>query len=254
MMAAKVKFVTYAESQASYWATQAFDADATVASSGADVLGTSRVTLSFTRGTPSGTREDRAATSFWVAKTVGASLYSKIPIAELSSLEAALDAFYASLRPTLTPDWTLVEYAWHQYDESTPRTQDGRGQKAGPAVRLTTKSLPGTSGTSTLPYQVASTVTQRTASRKHWGRSYLPGGAANSLNATTGRWTNGYVDALAGALNTLHDTWQTAGYQLGVWSQLHPAFLTPKTIECDDIPDIIRRRRAKQSNYRKLIS
>src|SRR4051794_31303532 len=107
-MAAKVKMVTYAENTASYWATQAFDADAVVASSGADVLGTSRVTLSFTRNTPAGTREDRAATSFWVAKAAGASLFSKVPISELAAMETALDAFWTAIKGSITPDWTLA--------------------------------------------------------------------------------------------------------------------------------------------------
>lgn len=251
---AKMKVLTYAEDQASYWATQAIDPDATIMASGAELLGCSRVSLKWARTVPSTLREDLAMTSMWVAKTVGGNLWSMIPIGELAAMETKLDTFTTSVANNQESGWTLVEYAWHQVNEHTPRDETGRGQKMGPATRTTVKAVLGQSSTIRLPDQVSETITMRTVSRRHWGRMYLPGFSSSMLQADYGRWTTAFVDALATALNTLHDGWQTDGYQIGVWSQLHPAFLTPKQFECDDIPDIIRRRRPKQAAYRKVIS
>jgi hypothetical protein len=255
-MAAKLKLVTYAEPEAAYWASQVYDADVGLASAGASLLGTSRVSISYTRATPSGLREDRAVFSLWVAKAAGANLFSMIPLSELAAMETALDTFVNAIGVAQSSSWTCVEYAWHQVNQNSPRTDDPgqRGQKMGPAVRVVTKALVPGGFAQPAPYQVSSTITLRTASRKHWGRIYVPGVAVGALQTNYGRWTNTMVDNLANALNALHNTWQDASYQLGVYSMLHPAFLTPKTIEADDIPDIVRRRRAKQMGYRKLLS
>jgi hypothetical protein len=253
-LAAKVKYLTHAADEAAYWATKATDVDASVVNAGASLLGTSRVTLAWTRNAPAGIREDRAVTSIWVAKAAGGGLFSMVPVSELAAMETALDTFALGLTSPLSSDWTLVEYAWHQVNQDSPRDETGRGQKMGPAVRVTVKSNPGAAGTTRLPDQVASTITLRTVVRSSWGRMYVPGGIAANLQTNYGRWTTTRVDTLAGLLNTLHDAWQTLGYQIGVYSMLHPAFLTPKQIEVDDIPDIVRRRRPKQANYRKIFS
>lgn len=250
----KLKNLTFASDQETYWRSKAIDADATVVNSASALLGTSRVTLGFTRVTPAGTREDRAVTSIWVAKAVGGGLFSMIPVSELAALEPALTTFVTTIMVGISSDWINVEYAWHQVNEDSPRDETGRGQKMGPAVRTTVVSNIGSSGVTRLPDQVASTLTLRTVVRSSWGRLYWPGGVSANLQTQYGRWLTTRVDNLANALNTLHDTWQTAGYQIGVYSQLHPAFLTPKAIEVDDVPDIVRRRRVKQANYRKILT
>lgn len=251
---AKSKNLTYAPAYETYWQAQPVDADAIVASSGASVLGCNRVNLHYTRITPTGTREDRAIFGLWVAKITGGGLYSKHSVSELATLETALDTFATAIATFQTTNWTLVEYQWFQVDQNSPRDESGKSQLLGPPAKITSKAVVGIDGTATLPFQVASTITLRTVSRRHWGRSYIPGLSSARLQASYGRWTNTLVDGLANAMNTLHDSWVTAGSQLGTWSLLKPAFMTPKTIEVDDVPDIIRRRRAKQMAYRKLLS
>lgn len=255
-MAAKIKGLTYAEAYADYWTAQPIDADALVVASGGDRLGCSRVTLKYTRSTPGAVREDLAMTSLWVAKAVGGGLYSAVPLAELATLETALNTYSSAIANAQSNQYTLVEYSWHQVFEDSPRTDDDehRGQKMGPATRVTVKAVSGATTGARLPDQVSSTITLRTVSRHHWGRTYIPGLPSNILGATGGRLLNANVDFLANSLNALHDTWQTAGYQLGVWSMWKPAFMTPKQIECDDILDVIRRRRAKTTGYRAILS
>lgn len=253
-MAAKIKQITYAEAEAAYWATQTYDVDTVLTSSGADVLGCSRVTLKWTRDVPSGLRDDVCLTSLWVGKAAGGALYSMIPLAELAAMETALDTMAAAWASLADSTYHLTEYAWHQVNEASPRDETGRAQKMGPAVRTTVKAVAGANSGVRLPDQVALNTTLRTASRKHWGRNYWPGVTHLGLTTDYGRFSTSFVDVYANGVDALHNTWQTAGYQLGVWSQLHPAFMTPKQIEADDIPDIQRRRRAKQPLYRKIIS
>lgn len=253
-MAAKLKVITHANTEGTYWAAQPIDYDCTLVDAGASVLGCSRVTVAFSRTVPAGLREDRACTSFWIAKTVGGNLWSVIPVAELAAAEAPLDTWASAWAAQSHSDWRIVEYAWHQVTQNSPRTDDGRGQQMGPATRVTVKNVVGTSATNRLPDQVAQTVTLKTCSRRHWGRTYLPGHGSNDLQTSYGRWLNATVDALVLNINDLHDALQAAGYQLGVYSQLHPAFMTPRAIQSDDIPDIIRRRRGKQAGYRKIMT
>lgn len=259
-MAAKAKVITYAAAEGSYWTGQPVDYDATLVDAGATIVGASRVTIGFSRTVPAGLREDRAATSFWVAKIVGGNLYQMVPVAELSTLETALDTFVGVWQGQSHSDWRVVEYAWHQVNQNSPRgilnndpNQPSPSQQMGPATRVTVKNVAGTGATARLPDQVAQTVTFHTCSRRHWGRVYIPGHAANDLQTNYGRWLQTTVDALTDGVNALHDTWQNAGYQLGVYSQLHPAFMTPRAIQADDVPDIIRRRRPKQVGYRKVV-
>jgi hypothetical protein len=253
---AKVKQINYGGAEASYWASQSVDFDAVVADNGG-LLGCSRLTLKFNRLQPAGVTEDQVMTHFWFAKIAGTD-YAYVPVVELATIEPLVDTWFTAVKPFVHSDFTLVEYAWHQFTENSPPSMDKngvrRGQKPGPAVRTTAKSVVGTFSGTGLPHQVACNVTMRTCSRRHWGRSAIPGMGSGSLQGQYGRFSSTTVDAIANATNVLHDSAQTATYQVGVWSQLHPAFMTPKTIEVDDVPDIQRRRRAKRTAYRKLLS
>lgn len=249
---AKTKNITYASPEGSYWLAESRDFDAVMTDAGASNLSCSRLTMKFTRTVPATLTEDRAMTHFWFAKSAGGGLFSYVPTSELDDVEVFVDAFFTTIKTRIADDFVLAEYAWHTYEWDTPRTDDGKGQKPGPAVRVVTKSVAGTDASSTLPHQVAMNVTLRTASRRHWGRSAFPGLTNGSLQGNYGRWSSGVVDEWANAVNTLHDNAQAASYQLGVWSQLHPAFLTPVQIVADDVPDIIRKRRPKQTGYRKI--
>jgi hypothetical protein len=102
------------------------------------------------------------------------------------------------------------------------------------------------------PDQLACNLTIRTASRKHWGRIELPGIDIGKWDPASGRLLNSSIDLLSGAFDGLHNSLATAGYRLGVWSQLHPTFMTASQLEVDDVPDIQRRRRPKRRNYAKI--
>src|SRR5262249_54437151 len=140
---------------------------------------------------------------------------------------------------------SLAEYRWHDWDINDVAL--------GPADRVTSRSVAGTTGaTSRLPDQDAQTVTWTTASRRHWGRVYLPGIGFNRIDNTTGRWASTQVDAAALHFHTLATSLVAGGYDMVVVSRQFHALLTIDTISVDDIVDIQRRRRAKQASYHKI--
>jgi hypothetical protein len=259
VLLAKTKAIRYKTEEAAYWNAQAVDHDADMADQ-SGLLGCTRVTLKWNRVTLTGLGEDQVMTKFWFAKIAGTD-YAYVPVAELATIEGFLNTFVATISSWIHTSYTMVEYAWHQFTENSPRTDDkvlgvgmGAGQKPGPAVRTTVRAAVGADASGRLPDQVTLNVTLRTASRRHWGRSCFPGVTNGSLQGSYGRWNNTVVDGFANAVNVLHDSAVAATYQMGVYSQTHPAFLTPKTIEADDVVDIQRRRRAKRTGYRKLVS
>lgn len=104
-------------------------------------------------------------------------------------------------------------------------------------------------GTGVLPYQVAATVTLRTGWPRHWGRIYLPGPHATSIDSV-GRFTSTYRTAVNAAVDTMLDTC-AAGDMFCVVpvGQLNKdpfhALLGVETNVTDDVPDVQRRRRPR---------
>lgn len=250
---ALAKYLTYAEPEAGYWATQSHDVDAIVQSNGGANLGSDMLSIAWQRSAPSNLGEDRAYSHFWFSKVATPGIFSFVPVGEHATIEGFANTWLTAIAAKMSTAWSCVEYVWHRYEQGTARTEDGRAQKPGPAVRRVTKAVTGADAGVRMPDQVASTITLRTASRRHWGRTYIGGITATQMDTTTGRFAQSYVNALADATLTFHDAAKAAGYQMGVYSQLHPAFLTPAQIVCDDTPDIQRRRRAKRTQYRRIL-
>jgi hypothetical protein len=127
-------------------------------------------------------------------------------------------------------------------------------QDTGPPEYVSTISRPGTS-TIYLPYQVAASITLKTGLPRHWGRYYLPGVGA-TLN-TTGRFNSAQCTAWANATRTLLDGLTDDGFWPVVpmtqfdKQPLH-GLMGVEKIQVDDVPDVQRRRRAKQPSLRTL--
>jgi hypothetical protein len=99
---------------------------------------------------------------------------------------------------------------------------------------------------SLLPLQVAMSVTFRTAIRKRWGRVYIPGWSTIA-NTAQGRWNGPYRDAVQTTFEAM-PTGLPSGltHVVAVAADDPPASSTPVTAYVvDDVPDIIRRRRAE---------
>jgi hypothetical protein len=101
-----------------------------------------------------------------------------------------------------------------------------------------------------LPPQNALSVTWKTDQRKTWGRFYVPGLATNVLD-TNGRVSTAWADsvvALAAPLASRSGT----GACLVVFSHKEWTHHDPQQVQCDDVSDVIRRRRFSSVHYRAL--
>lgn len=236
---------------ADYWRVQALESSTFVKDVGASAFGCNRITTSFTRGTPTGTREDDAQVTLHVAKVVGGGLYTAIVLAsEQAAVETILNTMWTSYMALMADNILQRDYRWHEVDPDKYKVKnDQYFDVLGPAVRLTTSARGGAVSASRMPDQVAVTCTFRTAGRKHWGRIYLPGLARTQYEATYGRVAN--PAAVASPLRTAINSLASAGYELGVWSPRGRAFLTITRLDVDNVPDVIRRRRPKQSSARQ---
>lgn len=221
--------------------------DTTIVTQPDSTLGCNSVRLSWSRTTPAATTEDRAMCTIHIAKVVGGGLFSPLLLAELPAIETALDAMWTTLKAVTQSGWTLTEYRWFEHRASHGSYSDG-SEVVGPPIRITAKSVAGTGVGLRLPDQDGATVTFRTASRKHWGRIYLPGFDGTGLG-TFGRLSNAYVDTIAGALHTFQAALTGNAQTIVVWSYRKLAVLDMSEIRADDVVDIQRRRRAKNVAY-----
>jgi hypothetical protein len=244
--------INYKTEEEAYWLAQSVIFGTLIRDQGGQ-LGASRLTITFKRSEPAGLEDDLLAPGMWIAKIAGPE-FSYVPIAELPAIETIVSTALGLIMEQTPNDITATSYVWHQYHENLPRDKTGRGQKPGPAVRVTPINIVGVGAGQKLPDQVAFNTTVRTASRKHWGRTAWPAPSSAQLQQDYGRWANAHVDAMAAWIDGTRDNLESSGYALGVWSQLHPAFLTCVSIGADDIPDIVRRRRLKRVGHRSVLS
>lgn len=208
--------------------------------------GWSLLSVIFTRVPPTGVTEDRVQfdLAFVVNPTAGTVSFLDPPT-HMSQVETDFDTLWTTLKARVHSDYTLVEYRWHSFS--------GVGTKPGPAVRVTSRSVAGTNVGTRLPDQDAATVSFKTASRKHWGRIYLPG-LTNSSMATRGMLDGTvYVDAVAAAFHTFFASVVAHAWgQPVVASRVYNGLCEISELQMDDIPDIQRRRRANRAGYKKV--
>lgn len=237
--------ITHSTTQSGYWHAQAIKGGTTLTDAGVTNVGASLCTIGFSRTVPTGLREDRATITVAIAKDPGGSLYSYLGSPDKATVETALNTWWTSLKALISNQWSLVEYRWHDWAITEPLL--------GPADKTTTLAVSGTAGTATrMPDQDAGTMTFVTPSRRHWGRVYLPGLAQANYDMSYGRFNSTNVDTVSGYWHTFLGSLASAGLEQVVPSRKYQALLSLSELHMDDVVDIVRRRRAKQPNYRKV--
>jgi len=228
-----------------YWEGVSKFSDTNLVDGGAADIGVSFLTLAWTRTVPTGLREDRCTCTVAIAKDAGGKLWSDIVGADKATAEGHFDTWWTSEKTNTANQFTLAEYRWHDWHIGDPTL--------GPADRVTARAVAGTTGaTSRMPDQCALAMTFTTASRRHWGRIYLPGQGFNRLDNTTGRFASSSVDGSVLNFHTLLSNLAASDLDVVVVSKAHGGVLELATLQSDDIVDIQRRRRAKQANYHKI--
>lgn len=242
--------ITHTAETTAYWATQSKFSDTLEIVQPENTLGCNRMQWIFTRSVPTGAREDVAVFGMCFGKAVGGGLYSTLLNADMVAIDNAVTPLRTALTSLFSSSFTLAEVRWFQHRADHATSAKGN-EVVGPPVRINAMA---TSWGGTLARntdQVACTVSWRTAARRHWGRIYLPGLETGQIDTTYGRLKNTAVDTIATAFRTFEAAANTQSCQLGVWSFKKKAFLQLSEIRVDNVLDIQRRRRPKQSNYYK---
>jgi len=177
---------------------------------------------------------------------------------DFTGIEARLDTFWGSVQNRFPApaagreSITLDRYRWHKFGAGITRPN--------PAVRETSKLLPGTYAGGPLPPQCSMSVTLKTAVRRSWGRIYLPQMGISAVNEL-GRFGDIWVDSVRTAFGTAMDGWAADQTPLVVWRprkggdllkvvsghlevpDATSSALSDDTVQVDDIVDVIRSRR-----------
>lgn len=161
---------------------------------------------------------------------------------DFSAIESGAQALWTANLAQIPNTFRLVEHRWYAFGAGVV--------KPNPVYRTTVLGTPivGTSTSGTVR-QAAFAVTLKTPLRPHWGRFYLPMTAARADSA--GRIASGNVDTFVDAARTFVNSGSSAGVYPCVYDRARKTAIGVNSIQGDDIPDIIRRRRPDVTFYRK---
>lgn len=215
-----------------------------------------RVVTQWVKATPTGTVEDIATFKFDVVNVTADELDVTWTTTDYGNVMTPLGVFRSAIVPYVNPAYSYQGTKIYRMrfnpvaDPAKPFLDTGA-----PAYATSGTLVPGTQ-TGSLPYQVAQSVTLRTAWPKHWGRVYLPTPGSAAFDSY-GRLTSTQRSGIAGAVKTLLGSWHDAGFYpvipvTQVEKQVFHGLLDVTEIVADDVPDVIRRRRPKQVGARTI--
>jgi hypothetical protein len=197
------------------------------------------------RGSLWSTRERGLFGIHWINLTAG-ELDTTWTSTDFSTVEGAIETMWTGFGSSIGPEYRLEEHRWYGFGPTV--------LPPNPPARVTTIATPivGT-GTGIQAHQVATTVTLRTALRRHWGRIYVP--LSPTALQAGGELTDAGVDSLAGSARTgLMVTPATQGITPVVYDRARKLVFGVSAIEMDSVPDIIRRRRVRTTGYKKIFT
>lgn len=218
-----------------------------------------QVVWSFTTGSPTG--DDVRVCTFHFLRLSGGSPSNAWGSADFDAVEAGFDAMWTTMKPWHRSNLALAQYRWYKEGPQIAPPQE--------PVRVVDRAVTGTAADASypggLPPQVAITVSEKTATRRHWGRFYWPqpaycksgGLLANVTFSSGGRLASPILTDLANSADTFYEACRTANVPVVVYSKAKaeregatgtlPAqgalAITVDNLQVDDIPDVIRSRR-----------
>lgn len=190
------------------------------------------------------TARERGMYGIHYLNSTGGELDTTWTSADFAAVEAANATLWSTIGGYISDSCRLVEHRWYAFGPEVV--------KPNPPARVTTLATP-IAGASTGAWvrQASSTVTLRTALRRHWGRFYLP--IVSSIMSTDGQLPAANVDTLAAQARTLLTGPETSqGVVPVVWDRTRKLAYTVTAIEVDSVPDVIRRRRPRDTGYKKI--
>lgn len=214
-----------------------------------------RFVVKWTRSTPVGTIEDTAQFKLDLVNVTADELDTSWTAADYAACKTPVQTFLTGMLAKWAPGQTFSELrAYRMTFNPTPDVARPFADSGAPQYVTT---LTGTaSGTSPNAYQLATTVTFRTAWAKHWGRIYLPSPDPSQIS-TYGRIIPAYMTAASSGVKTMFSSLHDAGFYPVVpvgqldKSPFH-ALLGVTAVVCDDVPDVQRRRRGRMPAVRTV--
>lgn len=158
-----------------------------------------------------------------------------------AAVEGYFDTWVTAVKVFFPTYVTVDAYKWYALDAS--------GRTQGAPSRVTDKNIAGTgtgSSVDNMP-QMAMSVTEKSTSRRRWGRFYLPTGKMTLT--TSGRFSATQIDIVADATEILYNaikantTDSPAVKRVVTKVRLDGSYEYVTSIQIDDIVDVIRRRR-----------
>lgn len=209
-----------------------------------------RCVLTFDRTMANAIAEDAAQISFEFVNTTGGVIDNTWTAGDFTTLETALATWWTSVRLQVSSTHTLATYKWYAFGPSLPLSDKGY-ELAGPPRRVTVVGNAAGGAGALLPLQVAISCTFKTALRRRWGRYYLPGATVSQLDAS-GRVAAATRTNIASNTDVLFDTASAADFLPVVYSSKKRKAYSIEAVQVDDVPDVIRRRRAKRTGARTV--
>lgn len=193
--------------------------------------------------------------TFDVVNYTGGQIDSTWNDADHEYVSSCINNFLVAIQPNICSRYTAKQIsayrmAYNAYSNPKPFAESG------PPVHVTPLNMPGTGGAA-MPPQVCTTISERTAVRANWGRTYLPTLGSGTIGAD-GRVTTVVVDALANAYDTLALSLHSQDFFLVVpstSSNKSPvrALQNVSEIAVDNVVDVHRSRRHKVATHKLIL-
>lgn len=204
-----------AELAAALNAAMGYDWEVTTWAEGTDLR---KLQIRYSRAPSGSVSEDVAVTTHTFLKvTGGVASGTWTDPTDYAAVETAFGTLFTALKFYIPAHVHLDQYRWY-IDNAALRLPD---HAPNPALRVTEVDVAGTqSGAANLPPQIAVSVSEITASRKSWGRFYLPmtGAAGTDVN---GRFSQSV--SIADAVKTFYNSCRAAGLYPVVYAPGLPA-------------------------------
>lgn len=189
---------------------------------------------------------DIVQTTIDIANITNGALDNSWTAQDYSTVDLELAALAANWTARMPTTWTHYERAYYRM-AFNPLTQTKPFALSGPPEHVASDNQVGLQTGQQAP-QVAVTHTERTAYRKHWGRSYWPI-PSSTLVGTDMHIDAVDVDAWAAELRAVYQALQNAEFfpvvpVTQVDKQPTRGLLTVSEIQVDNVFDVIRRRRS----------
>lgn len=212
-----------------------------------------RCVLKFARITTAGLREDACQYDFEFVNFTAGVVDNTWIDTDFTALEGFLDSWWTTVKAKCSPNIILDQYRWFKFGPALPLSAKGN-EEPGPPVRVTERNVAGTNVTAgMLPWQVALSVTFKTAVRKRWGRIYVAGATMDQIDGY-GRINASTMTSLANATDTLFASATANDYAPVVYSPTRRSAYGIEAVQVDDVPDVIRSRRLRETGARTIVS